>query len=66
MVNNLVSESGFKGLVKTYTNIRLSNGQLDPNKPSKNNSWVIENVGSSADKDPALWFVEIKFVPFTK
>ena len=66
VVNNLVSESGFKSLTKTYTNIRLSNGQLDPNKPSKNNSWVIENAGSSADKDPPLWFVEIKFVPFTK
>jgi len=38
----------------------LPNGQLEPGRPSKNNSWVIE------DKDPAKWFVEIKFVPFTK
>ena len=58
--NNLVSESGYKGLTTTYTNIMLPNGQLNPNKPSKNNSWVIE------DKDPSRWFVEIKFVPFTK
>ena len=64
--NNLVSESGFKDLTKSYTNIRLPNGQLEPGRPSKNNSWVIENAGSSADKDPPLWFVEIKFVPFTK
>jgi len=60
IVKNLVSDSGFKGLTTTYTNIMLPNGQLNPNKPSKNNSWVIE------DKDPSRWFVEIKFVPFTK
>ena len=60
IVKNLVSESGYKGLTTTYTNIMLPNGQLNPNKPSKNNSWVIE------DKDPSRWFVEIKFVPFTK
>ena len=60
VVKNLVSESGYKGLTTTYTNIMLPNGQLNPNKPSKNNSWVIE------DKDPSRWFVEIKFVPFTK
>jgi hypothetical protein len=60
IANNLVSESGYKGLTTTYTNIMLPNGQLNPNKPSKNNSWVIE------DKDPSRWFVEIKFVPFTK
>jgi hypothetical protein len=58
--NNLVSESGFKDLTKSYTNILLPNGQLDPNKPSKNNSWVIESRGN------LRWFVEIKFVPFTK
>jgi len=57
---NLLSESTFMGLIKTYTNIMLPNGQLEPGRPSKNNSWVIE------DKDPAKWFVEIKFVPFTK
>lgn len=58
--NNLVSESGFRDLKKSYTNILLPNGQLDPNKPSKNNNWVIESHGDSRT------FVEIKFVPFTK
>jgi hypothetical protein len=48
------------GLTKTYTNIRLPNGQLQPDKPSKNNSWVLEDQGAP------IWFVEIKFVPFTK
>jgi hypothetical protein len=57
---NLLSESTFMGLTKTYTNIRLPNGQLQPDKPSKNNSWVLE------DQDAPIWFVEIKFVPFTK
>ena len=57
---NLLAESTFMGLTKTYTNIRLPNGQLQPDKPSKNNSWVLE------DQDAPIWFVEIKFVPFTK
>lgn len=57
---NLLSETTFIGLTKTYTNLRLPNGQLQPDKPSKNNSWVLE------DTDPPLYFVEIKFVPFTK
>ncbi len=57
---NIVSESGFISLLKTYTNLRLPNGQLSPDKPSKNNSWVLE------DQDPPKIFVEIKFVPFTK
>lgn len=60
IATNLVSESGFKDLTKSYTNIKLPNGQLEPSRPSKNNSWVIE------DYYPARWFVEIKFVPFTK
>lgn len=57
---NLLSETTFIGLTKTYTNLRLPSGQLQPDKPSKNNSWVLE------DTDPPIYFVEIKFVPFTK
>lgn len=60
VVPNLLAEATFKGLTKTYTNIRLPNGQLQPDKPSKNNSWVLE------DQDPPIYFIEIKFVPFSK
>jgi hypothetical protein len=53
--------SDFTILLTKYTNIfDITTKKINPDRPSPNNSWVIENERASA----VIFFVEVKFIPF--
>ena len=56
-----LKQADFKILLGKYTNIfDIQTKKIIPDKPSPNNSWVIENESSSK----VIFFVEVKFIPF--
>ena len=53
--------SDFTTLPTKYTNIfDMVTKKINPDRPSPNNAWVIENERSSY----VIFFVEVKFIPF--